>query len=120
MRTIITILIVLCTAAVVLSAEQYEGVRIFMEQPDVPYVELGLIAAKVPADDTGYNIARNLESILKDETRRLGGNAFIVKRISRKPFVYKKHVDYEKNPFLFVEHLSISVLMDATAIKLAQ
>lgn len=53
MRTIITILIVLCTAAVVLSAEQYEGTRIFMEQPDVPYVELGLIAAKVPADDTG-------------------------------------------------------------------
>lgn len=102
----------------IFAADHFEGTRLFVDPPDIPYKELGMIEDQEPISDTENNIFMTIGSRLKNKTTELGGDAFFVKTISRIPVVYKKHVNYSLDPFLFKEHLTIRMKVEAMAIKL--
>lgn len=83
MKTIIiittTIMLILCNKG--FASDLIEGIRVFEEPPEETYQDIGLIEATDKTHGDLHQQAYLIDNSLKKQTRKLGGNAFIVKKV---------------------------------------
>lgn len=103
-----------------MAVEHYKGVRVFVDPPETPYAELGLIEHQQKLEGPENVVAFTVGETLKRKASKLGGNAFIVKAIIRFPAVHTKSVSDKDDPFLYEEGLTMFIKIEAMAIKLNQ
>jgi len=97
-----------------------DHIKIFVEPPEKAYEELGLIESETDIDEPETILIKYVATKLKIQTRKLGGDAFIIKNISRIPVVYEDPADYNKTPSVITHMLKMRLKVKAIAIKFTQ